>query len=383
MNNMKSLFLLRDDVTFLNFGSFGACPKPVFEAYQAFQREMESEPVAFIIDKSPHYLKEARIALGEYLNCDADDVVCVTNPSYAVNIIARSLNLVPGDEVLTTNLEYGACDRAWKYYCKKRGAIYKQQEILFPIEDKESVVKQFMAGVSERTKIIFISHITSSTGLRLPVEEICRLARDRGIMTFVDGAHGPGQVEVDITKMDVDIYTGASHKWMMSPKGSSFLYVRRELQDLFDPIIISWGYESDFPSHSRFLDYHEVQGTRDLSAFCTIPAAIQFMKEHNWKDVAAECRKLVQTNAPILNEVIGCSPIAPINDDFVAQMYSAPIRTSEPMALHDKLYRDYRIQIPVMMLAGQAYIRYSINAFNDQADLDRLMEVLPGVLKES
>ena len=205
MNNMKSLFLLRDDVTFLNFGSFGACPKPVFEAYQAFQREMESEPVAFIIDKSPHYLKEARIALGEYLNCDADDVVCVTNPSYAVNIIARSLNLVPGDEVLTTNLEYGACDRAWKYYCKKRGAIYKQQEILFPIEDKESVVKQFMAGVSERTKIIFISHITSSTGLRLPVEEICRLARERGIMTFVDGAHGPGQVEVDITKMDVDI----------------------------------------------------------------------------------------------------------------------------------------------------------------------------------
>ena len=383
MNNMKSLFLLRDDVTFLNFGSFGACPKPVFEAYQAFQREMESEPVAFIIDKSPHYLKEARIALGEYLNCDADDVVCVTNPSYAVNIIARSLNLVPGDEVLTTNLEYGACDRAWKYYCKKRGAIYKQQEILFPIEDKESVVQQFMAGVSERTKIIFISHITSSTGLRLPVEEICRLARDRGIMTFVDGAHGPGQVEVDITKMDVDIYTGASHKWMMSPKGSSFLYVRRELQDLFDPIIISWGYESDFPSHSRFLDYHEVQGTRDLSAFCTIPAAIQFMKEHNWKDVAAECRKLVQTNAPILNEVIGCSPIAPINDDFIAQMYSTPIRTSEPMALHDKLYRDYRIQIPVMMLAGQAYIRYSINAFNDQADLDRLMEVLPGVLKES
>jgi isopenicillin-N epimerase len=300
MNNMKSLFLLRDDVTFLNFGSFGACPKPVFEAYQAFQREMESEPVAFIIDKSPHYLKEARIALGEYLNCDADDVVCVTNPSYAVNIIARSLNLVPGDEVLTTNLEYGACDRAWKYYCKKRGAIYKQQEILFPIEDKESVVQQFMAGVSERTKIIFISHITSSTGLRLPVEEICRLARERGIMTFVDGAHGPGQVEVDITKMDVDIYTGASHKWMMSPKGSSFLYVRRELQDLFDPIIISWGYESDFPSHSRFLDYHEVQGTRDLSAFCTIPAAIQFMKEHNWKDVAAECRKLVQFNAPDL-----------------------------------------------------------------------------------
>ncbi|MCO6462069.1 MAG: aminotransferase class V-fold PLP-dependent enzyme [Saprospiraceae bacterium] len=378
MNNMKSLFLLRDDITFLNFGSFGACPKPVFEEYQRFQRELEEEPVAFMIDKSPKYLKESRWALGRYLNCEGDDVVCVTNPSYAVNIIARSLDLKPGDEVLTTNLEYGACDRAWKYYCRKRGAIYKQQEIRFPIESKEDIVRQLMAGVTAQTKIIFISHITSSTGLRLPVEEICKEAQERGIMTFVDGAHGPGQVEVDLTKMGVDIYTGACHKWMLTPKGSSFLYVRRELQHLFDPIIISWGYESDFPSGSQFLDYNEVQGTRDLSAFCTIPAAIRFMEELNWPAVAAKCRAMVQNNAEALNEVTGYPAIAPINDDFIAQMYSSRINTDNPMELHDKLYRDFKIQIPVMMQGNQAYIRYSVNAFNSQEDLDKLVEALRG-----
>lgn len=376
MNSLKQFFLLRDDVTFLNFGSFGACPRPVLEEYQRFQLEMEEEPVAFIIDKSPHYLKESREALGRYLNCDGDDVVCVTNSSYAVNIVARSLDLKPGDEVLATNIEYGACDRTWRYYCKKRGAIYRQQPIRFPLEDKEDFIRQFMAGVNDRTKLIFISHITSSTALRLPVEEICALARERGIMTFVDGAHGPGQVEVDLRQMGADIYTGASHKWMMTPKGSSFLYIRKGLQDLFDPIIISWGYEAVAPSSSRFLDYHEVQGTRDLSAFCTIPAAIRFMEEHNWRSVASECRKLVQKNASTLTTITGHLPIAPINDDFTAQMYAAQIDTTDSQALHDRLYRTFNIQIPVMAQGDQFYIRYSINGFNEQADLDKLFDAL-------
>src|SRR5690606_7954225 len=269
---MKDQFLLREDITFLNFGSFGACPKPVFETYQQFQSELESEPVEFIVRKAPQYLKNARKALGEFLNCHEDDVVCVTNPSYAVNIIAKSLNLQPGDEILTTDLEYGACDRTWNYYCKKSGARYIQHPTRFPIQSKEEFAESFIKSITPKTKLIFLSHITSSTALRLPVEEICAEARKRGIMTFIDGTHGPAQVEVDLQKTDCDIYTGACHKWMMAPKGSSFLYVKKELQDLFDPLVISWGYESDTPSHSRFIDYHEMQGTRDLSAFCAIPA---------------------------------------------------------------------------------------------------------------
>jgi isopenicillin-N epimerase len=382
-NSLASQFLLRKDVTFLNFGSFGACVRPVFERYQQYQLELEEEPVRFITVNGLEYLKQSRQALGEYLNCDADDVVYVTNPSYAVNIIAKSLKLQAGDEILTTNLEYGACDRTLRYYCKKAGASYIKYNVPFPLTTKEEFVEQFMKLATEKTKLIFISHLTSSTGLRFPVEEICKAAKERGILTFVDGAHGPGQVPVDLTAMDVDIYTGACHKWMMTPKGSSFLHVKRELQHLFDPLIISWGYEAAKPSHSQFLDYHQLQGTRDFSAFLTIPDAINFMKQHNWPQVNTACRKLVQENAAEFCKLLNASPIAPVNDDFIAQLYSAPIKTKEPEKLHHHFFDQYKIEIPVMPHGDKVYLRYSIQAFNSQADLDKLFDAIMEIKKST
>lgn len=373
---MKDLFLLREDITFLNFGSFGACPKPVFEVYQNFQLELEREPVEFMADKAPVYLKNSRAALGNYLNCDADDLVCVTNPSYGVNIVAKSLKLNPGDEILATNLEYGACDRTWKYYCEKSGAKYVRQPIQFPLESKEDFIQQFTKGINSRTKLIFISHITSSTALRLPVEEICQIAKEKGIPTFIDGAHGPAQVDVDLRKLNCDYYVGACHKWMMAPKGSSFLYVKKEFQKELDPLVVSWGYEADFPSQSQFLDYHEMQGTRDLSAFCSIPATIEFMEKHNWKKVSEDCKKLVQQNALQFCEILGKKPIAPINDDFIAQIFSSEMDCKNPKELHDRLFCEFKIQIPVMPHGNKVFLRYSINAFNSQEDLDKLFDVL-------
>jgi len=382
-NSLASQFLLRKDITFLNFGSFGACVRPVFERYQQFQLELEEEPVRFITVNGIEYLKQSRQALGEYLNCDADDVVYVTNPSYAVNIIAKSLQLKAGDEILTTNLEYGACDRTLRYYCKKAGANYIKFNVQLPLTTKEEFVEQFMKLATENTKLIFISHLTSSTGLRFPVEEICKAAKEKGILTFVDGAHGPGQVPVDLTKMDVDIYTGACHKWMMTPKGSSFLYVKREHQHLFDPLIISWGYESAKPSHSQFLDYHQLQGTRDFSAFLTIPTAIAFMKEHNWPEVNTLCRKLVQENAAAFCKLLNTSPIAPVTDDFIAQLYSSPIKTKEPEKLHHHFFNQYNIEIPVMPHGDNVYLRYSIQAFNSQQDLDKLFDAIKDIKKST
>ena len=371
---MRDQFLLRNDITFLNFGSFGACPKPVFNRYQQFQLELEQEPVQFITVQGPKYLKESREALGKYLNADADDLVFVSNPSFAVNIIAKSFFLKPGDEVLSTNIEYGACDRTWNYYCKKAGAVFKRQHIRFPLESKEDFIQQFSGGITPKTKLIFISHITSSTGLKLPVEEIFAIARQKGILIFIDGAHAPGQTLVDLKALEADIYTGACHKWMMTPKGCSFLYVKKELQHLFDPLVISWGYEAMFPSHSQFLDYHQMNGTRDFSAFLTVPHAIEFMQENNWDKVSAISRKLVKENAPELCKILKTTPISPLTDDFVLQLFSAPIKTSEPEKLKQHLYENYKIEIPVMRQNDNVYLRYSINAFNTQADLDKLFE---------
>lgn len=376
MQNLKSQFLLREDITFLNFGSFGACPKPVFERYQQYQLELEQEPVNFVTSKALKYLDHSREALGNYVNCHKNDLVYVTNPSYAVNTVAKSLDLKEGDEVLTTDLEYGACDKTWDYYCRKAKAKYVRQPIPLPIESKEHFVEAFFKGLTAKTKLIFISHITSTTGLRFPVEEICAIAKEKGILTFVDGAHAPGHILLDLQTLNADFYTGACHKWMMTPKGSSFLYVRKELQSTVDPLIISWGYNAMFPSDSQFIDYHQMNGSRDLSAFLSIPAAINFMQEHDWKTVAASCRNLVQENIEPFCKLLGASPLSPLNDDFNLQLFSAEIKTTEPEQLHDLFFEKYKIQIPVMRHGDKVYLRYSINAFNDQGDMDKLFAAI-------
>ncbi len=381
--SLKDKFLLRDDITFLNFGSFGACPATVFKQYQQFQLELEQEPVQFITVTGPKYLQESRKALGNYINAKADDLVYVTNPTYAVNTIAKSFPLDPGDEILSSNIEYGACDRTWNYYCKKAGAVYKRHPIRFPIGSKEDFIQQFIGGISSKTRLIFLSHITSTTGLRFPVEEICALAKQRGIITFIDGAHAPGQIPLDLQTLEADIYTGACHKWMMTPKGCSFLYVKKELQYLFDPLSISWGYEALFPSGSQFLDYHQMQGTRDFSAFLTVPHAIDFMQKNNWENVSADCRKLVKENAPELCKLLKATPISPLTDDFILQLYSAEIKTKEPEKLHDHFFSEYKIQIPVMRQNEKVYLRYSINAMNSQKDLDILFNAIEKIKKET
>jgi len=377
---LRNQFLLRKDITFLNFGSFGACPKPIFDRYQQYQLELEQGPVQFIVKTGLDYLLQSRIALGNYLNCPADDIVLVTNPSYAVNLIAKSLQLNKEDEILTTDLEYGACDRTLNYYCEKTGAKYIRQPISLPILSKEQFIEDFFKGLTTKTKMIFISHITSSTGLQFPVEEICAIAKSKGLITFIDGAHAPGQIPLNLSTLNADIYTGACHKWMMAPKGCTFLYVNPSLQDQFDPLVISWGFKSTTPSHSRFLDYHQTQGTRDFSAFCTLPTVIQFMEENNWPSVAKECRELVKANVMHFCNLLNAAPLAPITDDFILQLCSIPINSPEPEVLKEVLFNQYKIEIPVMRHADKVYLRYSIQAFNTQADLDILSNALTDII---
>ncbi len=374
--DLKEAFLLRKDITFLNFGSFGATPKPIFEAYQQFQRELEYEPVQFIVNKGPEYLKESRVRLAEFLTCEPDDLVYVPNPTFAVNIVARSLDLKAGDEVLSTNIEYGACDRTWEFYCAEKGAKYIKQAISLPIQSKEAFLDDFWKGFNEKTRIVFISQITSATGLILPVKEICDEAKRRGLLVFIDGAHVPAHIELNLIALNADFYTGACHKWMMTPKGSSFLHVKPEHQKQLDPLVVSWGYQADFPGQSQFLDYHQFNGTRDFSAYLTIPEAIDFMKVNDWWGVAEDCRILVQKWLPGLCDLVGSKPLAPVTDEFIGQMGSIPVRCENPMELKNILYKEYKIEIPVMVQNGQVYIRYSINAFNSEEDLVKLEQTL-------
>ena len=373
---MKEFFLLDPKITYLNFGSFGACPQPVFEAYQEFQLKLEQSPVQFIVHSGMELLKSSRHCLASYLACEADNLVLMTNPSYAINTIAKSIPLSKGDEVLSTNLEYGAMNRTWKYYCKKSGAKYKQSKINFPIESVSSFLEDFWAGYNKNTKIVFISHIASSTGLILPIKEICDEAKRRGLLTIIDGAHVPGQLPLNISELDPDVYVGACHKWMMAPKGVSFLYVKKNQQNWVDPLLISWGFESDNPSHSTFLDYHETAGTRDFSAFLAVPYSIDFMNKHDWVKKRLFCQEKTIKWAKRFQEFWGFQSISPISKVFIGQMYSIPIETDNLDVLKSALYERFNIEVPVFMNEDQVFIRFSFQVFNSDEDMQRLFDAM-------
>jgi len=239
MTILRDEFLLEDSLIFLNHGSFGACPKPVFEVYQYWQRQLEYQPVRFLGRQATDLLAEARSELANYLNAPQDDLVYTPNPTTAINMIVRSLGLKPGDEILTSDHEYGAMDRTWRFICKKTGAKYVQRPISLPVSTQAELVEYFLAGITPQTKVIFLSHITSPTALIFPVEEICKRAREKNIITIIDGAHAPGQISLDLEAINPDIYTGACHKWLCAPKGSAFLYAHPDIQPRLKPLVVS------------------------------------------------------------------------------------------------------------------------------------------------
>lgn len=378
---MKNNFLLDKSITYLNHGSFGACPKPIFEEFQRLQLELENEPVQFITKKSLAYLKVAKEKLAKYIGCQPEDFFFTPNPTVAVNTILRSLNLQDGDEILSTNQEYGAMDKTWSFFAKKTGIKYIRQEISLPIVSKEKLLEEFWSGYTSKTKVIFINEISSATALIFPIKEICQKAQELGLITIIDGAHVPGHIDLNIEDLNPDFYTGTLHKWMLAPKGSSFLYVKKEFQNDIDPLVVSWGYDNTVIAESQFLDYHEYQGTRDISAFLCTPKVIDFLEENNWKQISKDCKTIVRENYQRFCDLLNAKPLCPISEEFLGQMASVQIQTEEPVKLKELLLEKYKIEVPIMPLNGKFYLRYSINGYNSQEDLDVLYKALQEILE--
>ncbi|MBF8284343.1 MAG: putative aminotransferase [Anaerolineales bacterium] len=380
-DSLKSEFLLDPNVVFLNHGSFGACPKRVFDDYQRWQLELERQPVEFLGRRITTLLAEARAKLAEYVGAATDEVVYFPNPTTAINMVARSLNLKPGDEILTTEHEYGAMDRTWRFVCNKTGARYVHRPIRLPVTSHEEFVEAFWAGTTERTRAIFISHITSPTALIFPVQEICRRAREAGLLSVVDGAHAPGQIPLNLAELGADLYTGACHKWLCGPKGSAFLYARREVQAWLEPLVVSWGWESETPSGSQFVDHHEWQGTRDVAAFLATPAAIQFQAEHDWGAVRAECHGLASETRRRINDLTGLAPICPDSRDWFSQMAAIRLPPVDVNALKERLYNDYRVEVPLFKWNDQPFMRVSFQGYNSRTDADALVDALKHLMQ--
>ncbi len=369
-------FLLRPDVIFLNHGSFGACPRPVFEEYQRRQRELERQPVEFLGRRFDELMRAARQSLAEYVNSDADDLVYVTNATVGLNIVARSLALQAGDEILATNHEYGALDRTWTFLSEKVGAVYKRLPIPVPVTTEEDFVERFWSGVTPRTRVIFMSHITSPTALIFPVQEICRRARQAGILTVIDGAHAVGQIPLDLTAVGADFYSSNCHKWLLSAKGSAFLYARRAVQSLVEPLVVSWGWRPEKPASSRFVQEQEWQGTRDIAAYLSVPSAIEFLRANRWDEVRSECHQLACYAREAITAWTGIEPLS--SDGWFAQMVSLPLPSCDSESLKKRLYDEYQIEVPIVTWNDRPLIRISIQGYNTHEEVDALV----GALKE-
>jgi isopenicillin-N epimerase len=381
---LRQYFSLDPAVHFLNHGAFGACPIPVFQVYQEWQRRLERQPVLFLGREINFLEAEARQALAESLNTPAQNLVFVPNATHGVNIIARSLKLGPGEEILTSDHEYGACDYTWEYLCSKSGARYVRQPVALPARNAGEILEQIWCGVTPNTRVIYLSHLTSPTALRLPVEAVCRRAREAGILTLIDGAHAPGQLALDLDQVGADFYTGNLHKWNLAPKGAAFLYAREEVQNLIEPLVVSWGFHAaaDFTRGSRFQDLLGWTGTHDPAAYLSVPAAIQFAEKHDWEQVRRDCRRLLQQTLQQICSLQASQPLYPLDSDLYVQMGIAPLPDGiDPVLLKRRLYDDYRVEAPLTEWNGRNFVRISVQGYNSQEDLDALVlglkELLP------
>jgi isopenicillin-N epimerase len=382
MPDLKNQFLLNPKIHFLNHGSFGATPKPVFQDYQRWQGELEYQPVEFLGRRAATLMADSRLALGKYLGTRADNLVYTQNVTVALNIVAHSLELGSDDEVLTSDHEYGALDRTWRFLSKERGFKYIHQKISLPLSTTQQFVDDLWQGVSPRTRVIFLSHITSPTAILFPVMEVIRRARQEKILTIIDGAHTPGQIPLDLDSLGADFYGGNLHKWLCAPKGAGFLYARPEVQHLLKPLIVSWGYESEAPSGSTLVDYHEWLGTRDLAAFLSVPAAIQFQERNDWEHVRADCHGLARK---ALNQIQTLTQIPSFypDDSWYVQMFAAQMPDSaDASQLKTQLYDKYRIEAPVHEWNGKKLVRISMQGYNTEEDVKALINALKHLLSK-
>jgi isopenicillin-N epimerase len=376
-NDLRELFLIDPEVVFLNHGSFGACPRVVFEEYQRYQIELERQPVEFLGRRADGLLDGARAKLAAYLNTEPNDIAFVMNATSGLNVIARSLPLERGDEILTTDHEYGALDMTWDWMCGKVGAQYIHHHIPLPVTSHADVVDSFWSAVTPRTKVIFLSHITSPTALIMPVKEICARAREAGILTVIDGAHVPGHIPLDLADIGADIYSGNCHKWLCAPKGAAFLHVRPDQQEWIESLTISWGWKGE----STFVSRNQWQGTRDIAAFLAVPAAIDFQQQHDWIAVRARCHELARETRACIADLTNLEPVAPDSPEWFAQMVTCPIPIDDPISVKDRMYDEFKVEAPLVTWQEKHMIRVSYQGYNDHDDLERLMVALAGVIE--
>lgn len=387
MTELANLWPLDPGVIFLNHGSFGACPAEVLRHQAALRAEMEAEPVRFLSRELDDRLDSARAALAAFLGADPDDLAFVTNATSGVNAVVRSLTLAAEDELLTTDHAYNACKNALEYAAGRAGARVIIVPIPFPVASPDAVVEAVMARVTSRTRLALLDHVTSPTALVLPIDRLIRELDRRGVAVLVDGAHAPGMVPLDLRTLGATYYSGNCHKWLCAPKGSAFLWVRRDRHADVRPLTISHGATARRPGRARFRLEFDWTGTSDPTAWLTVPKAIEYVGSlvpGGWPAVMARNHDLALDARRLLCETAGTVPACP--DAMIGSLASIVLPDGattdvfwrNPDPLQKALFDGWGIEVPVMSwpAAPRRLVRVSAQLYNDRAHYARLAEAL-------
>jgi isopenicillin-N epimerase len=388
---LKNLWPLDPKVVFLNHGSFGSCPWPVLEFQRALRDRMERQPVQFMVRELEPLLDEARAALARFVGARPENLVFVPNATSGVNTVVRSLPFAPGDELLVTDHEYNACRNALEFVAARAGAKVVVARVPFPFENTSQIEEAIMGRVTPRTRLALIDHVTSQTGVILPVERLVRELAQRGVDTLVDGAHGPGMVPLDLEQLGAAYYTGNCHKWLCAPKTAGFLHVRPDRQPFIHPLSISHGFTSPRTDRSRFLIEFGWTGTLDPTACLSVPEALRFMGSlapGGWTEVMARNRALALEGRKILCQTLEIAPPCP--EACLGALAAVPLpdareaeRALPPLymdPLQDKLLARHAIEVPVIPWPGfpKRLLRISAQWYNSRAQ----WQLLAGALRE-
>ncbi len=378
--NLGKSWSIRPDTTYLNHGSFGPPPAPVREARLKWIRELDSQPMDFFVRKFEPAWRAARDTLAQFISAPADSLIFVENATAGLNVVADSLELHPGDEVLLTDHEYGAVVRIWERACQRVGARTATCRLPLPFTTVEETVDTLFSQVTHSTRLIVVSHITSPTAVILPVAEICARARERGIAVCIDGPHAPAQIPLDVAGLGCDFYAASCHKWLSAPFGSGFLYVAKEHQPRIRPPVLSWGRLPPLPIES-WSDEFCWSGTRDSSPYLSIPSAIQFLQQVGLGFFQTGAHALAQYARQQLVELTQLQPIVPDSPAWYGSMAHVPLPPGDRANLQDALWQQHHIEVPIVEWNGRRYIRVSCHLYNTLEQIERLVGALKELLR--
>ncbi len=384
-SDWKKHWLLSDDLVFLNHGSFGACPRAVMVAQSELREHMEQNPLRFLWRKHDALLDEARGHLADFVGADPANLVFIANATTGVNSVIRSLELEPGDEILTCDHDYNACRNVLEETARRRGAKVVVAEVPFPLDDEEQIIEAMLAAVTDRTRLAMIDHVTSCSALVFPIARLIRELENRGIDTLVDGAHAPGMLPLDLEQLRPSYYTANLHKWTCAPKGAAFLWVRPDKQDGIHPAVISHGNNTPRSGHTPFQDRFDWPGTHDTSSWLAVPTALDWLANclpGGWPELQEHNHSLLLDARRMILGKLGLEPPCP--DSLLGSMATLPLpgRLSIPEGrfpidpLYHRLADDYDIEAPIIHFKGKRWIRISAHLHNSPDEYRYLADAL-------